>query len=105
MYKMKSDIQTLVHGHAVKTAKLDNGVEGVTLEDGTIVVDKDLSPIQRKIAVSHEAVHRDQIMRGALSYDDENVYWNNKVYPRRKMKEGSKNLEWEKEAYAKQLKK
>ena len=47
-------------------------------------------------------MHRDQIIRGDLSYDDENVYWKGKSYPRKKMKEGSKSLEWEKEAYKKQ---
>ena len=37
--------------------------------------------------------------RGDLDYDDNNVYWKGKVYPRSKMREGAKNLPWEKEAY------
>jgi hypothetical protein len=40
--------------------------------------------------------------RGDLNYDDENVYWKGKKYPRKNMKEGSKKLPWEKEAYEKQ---
>jgi hypothetical protein len=44
-------------------------------------------------------VHIDQFRRGDLDYDDKNVYWKGKIYPRSKMKEGNKNLPWEKEAY------
>ena len=32
---------------------------------------------------------------------DKNVYWKGKTYPRSKMKEGAKNLPWEKEVYDK----
>lgn len=83
---------------------LGKGVEGVTLNDGTIVVNNKLSPIQQKVAISHEKVHRDQIKRGDLSYDEKYVYWNGKKYPRKGMKEGSKDLPWEREAYKKQSK-
>jgi len=34
-----------------------------------------------------------------VDYDDDNVYWKGKKYPRSVMKEGAKNLPWEKEAY------
>ena len=51
--------------------------------------------------IAHEEVHIDQMRRGDLDYDDENVYWKGKVYPRDKMKEGAKNLPWEAEAYKK----
>lgn len=84
---------------------LGKDLHGVTLNDGTIVVNENLSPVQQKIAISHEKVHRDQMMRGDLSYDDNNVYWKGNTFPRKKMKEGSKSLEWEAEAYKKQLKK
>ena len=46
-------------------------------------------------------MHIDQIKRGDLDYDDDNVYWKGKTYPRSKMKEGNPNLPWEKEAYSK----
>ena len=32
-------------------------------------------------------------------YDEKNVYWKGKKYSRKQMKEGAKNLPWEKEAY------
>jgi hypothetical protein len=47
-------------------------------------------------------VHLDQMKRGDLDYTDTDVFWKGKKYPRNKMKEGSKDLPWEKEAYANQ---
>jgi hypothetical protein len=44
-------------------------------------------------------VHVNQIKRGDLDYDDDTVFWKGKEYPRSSMKEGAKNLPWEKEAY------
>lgn len=100
---MKSNIVSLLgEGKPILKRSLDKGVNGITLNDGTIIVDKNLSPVQQKLAISHEKVHRDQMMRGDLSYDDENVYWKGRAYPRKNMKEGSKNLAWEAEAYKKQ---
>jgi hypothetical protein len=40
--------------------------------------------------------------RGDLGYDEKNVFWKGKIYPRSKMQEGSKKLPWEIEAYKKQ---
>ena len=51
--------------------------------------------------IAHEKVHLDQMKRGDLDYDDQNVYWKGKKYSRKQMKEGAKNLHWEKEAYKK----
>ena len=45
--------------------------------------------------------HDQEVKRGDLDYDDDNVYWKGKVYPRSKMHEGAKNLPWEAEAYRK----
>ena len=42
-----------------------------------------------------------QMARGDLNYDDNNVYWKGKEYPRDKMNEGSDQLPWEAEAYNK----
>ena len=39
--------------------------------------------------------------RNDLDYDDNYVYWKGKKYSRAQMKEGAKNLPWEKEAYKK----
>jgi hypothetical protein len=40
--------------------------------------------------------------RGDLSYTDTHVTWKGKKYSRATMKEGSKKLPWEMEAYKKQ---
>ena len=83
--------------------ELDNGVVAEANNDGTIFLDKDIknnSP-KAKEAVAHEMVHMNQMARGDLNYDDNNVYWKGKEYPRDKMNEGSDQLPWEAEAYNK----
>ena len=78
---------------------LDKGVVAEANNDGTIYVDKDVSENKKQEAIQHEMVHMDQMERGDLNYDDDNVYWKGKVYPRDEMEEGDKELPWEKEAW------
>ena len=80
---------------------LEQGVLGKGNKNGTILVAPNLTDDAEKSVVEHEEVHIDQIKRGDLDYDDDNVYWKGKTYPRSKMKEGNPNLPWEKEAYSK----
>jgi hypothetical protein len=54
-----------------------------------------------KSVVEHESHHIDQMVRGDLAYDDNNVYWKGKKYSREKMDEGNHDLPWEKEVYNK----
>lgn len=105
-YQMKNSVEGLLSGDSPIVKKdLGPDVHGETLNDGTIVINKRLSPVQQKVAIKHEKVHRDQIKRGDLSYDENFVYWQGKKYPRKSMSEGAKNLPWEAEAYKKQNKK
>ena len=83
----------------VYNVDMEDGVLGKANNNGTIVINKDLDPSQIDDVVAHEKIHLDQMKRGDLQYDDENVYWKGKKYPRASMKEGAKNLPWEKEAY------
>ena len=78
---------------------LEKGVVAEANNDMSIYVDEDASPAKKQEAIAHEMVHIDQMQRGELDYDDDNVYWRGKIYPRSKMKEGAKNLPWEKEAW------
>ena len=78
---------------------IEEGVMGKANNNGTIIINKDLNPKMLNEVVKHEMVHIDQMKRGDLDYDDKNVYWKGKVYPRSKMNEGAKNLPWEDEAY------
>jgi hypothetical protein len=78
---------------------MEDGVAGKANNNGTIIVNKDMDPNQIDDIVSHEKIHIEQMQRGDLDYDNENVYWKGKTYPRSKMKEGAKNLPWEAEAY------
>ena len=80
---------------------MEDDVAGKANNNGSIVVNKDLDPSQIDETIAHEKVHIEQMKRGDLDYDDENVYWKGKAYPRSKMKEGAKNLPWELEAYKK----
>jgi len=54
-----------------------------------------------KSVVEHESHHIDQMVRGDLAYDDDNVYWKGKKYSREGMEEGNHELPWEKEVYNK----
>jgi len=78
---------------------MEDGVMGKANNNGTIIINKDLDPSQIDDVVAHEQVHLDQMKRGDLDYDDNNVYWKGKKYSRADMEEGAKNLPWENEAY------
>jgi hypothetical protein len=88
----------------VYSTDMDGNILGMAQSNGTILVNKNISPLELKKnkTISHEKVHIDQMKRGDLHYNDSNVIWKGKKYPRSKMKEGAKNLPWEKEAYKKQ---
>ena len=77
----------------------EQGVMGRANKNGSITLNKNLSPLEQEDVVKHEKVHLDQMKRGDLDYDDKYVYWKGKKMPRSKMDEGAKNLPWEREAY------
>lgn len=86
----------------VVKVEMEDGVLGKANKDGTIHINKNVnSPAKVKEIVDHEAIHLDQMQRGDLDYDDNNVIWKGKKYSRKSMDEGAKNLPWEKEAYSK----
>ena len=80
---------------------MEDGVLGKANNNGTIIIDENLSPLEAKEVIKHERVHIDQMRRGDLDYDDDYVYWKGRIIPRSSIKEGDKNLPWEKEAYNK----
>ena len=81
---------------------LEPGIMAEANRDGSTYVSKDASPAQMKSAIEHEEVHHNQMERGDLDYDDNNVIWKGKKFSRAKMAEGAKNLPWEAEAYRKE---
>ena len=91
----------------IYSTDMDDNVLGMAQSNGTILVNKNVSPLelQKSKTIEHEMVHIDQMKRGDLDYTDTHVLWKGKEYPRSTMKEGAKNLPWEQEAYAKQGKK
>ena len=78
---------------------MEEGVMGKANNNGTIIINKDLKPSQIDDVVAHEKIHIEQMERGDLDYDNENVYWKGKTYSRADMAEGAKDLPWEAEAY------
>ena len=77
----------------------EDGIMGRANKNGSITLNKNLSPLDQDDGIKHEKVHLEQMNRGDLNYDDKYVYWKGKKMPRSKMDEGAKNLPWEKEAY------
>ena len=77
----------------------EDGIMGRANKNGSITLNKNLSPLEQEDVIKHEKVHLDQMKRGDLDYDDKYVYWKGKRMPRSKMEEGAKSLPWEKEAY------
>ena len=81
---------------------LEEGVMGIADENGSILINKNITnQKEREEVITHEKVHLDQMKRGDLAYDDNNVTWKGKKYPRVKFHDGDENLPWEKEAYNK----
>ena len=81
---------------------LEDGVLGKADRNGSILINKDIKdPKQIEDVVNHEKIHIDQMKRGDLDYDDDNVYWKGKTYSRAEVQEGAKNLPCEAEAYKK----
>ena len=98
-FKMDSPICTC--NTPIYERNLEEGVMGEANNNGTILVNQNLSPLEKQKVVDHEMIHIDQMKRGDLDYDNSNVYWKGKKYSRASMVEGAKNLPWEKEAYKK----
>ena len=78
---------------------MEGGVMGKANNNGSIIINKDLDPSEVDDVVAHEKIHIEQMERGDLDYDNENVYWKGKTYSRASMAEGARNLPWEAEAY------
>ena len=84
----------------IYNSTLEEGVLGKADRRGGILVNKEIKdPAQLEEVISHEKIHIEQMQRGDLDYDEQNVYWKGKTYCRSQMKEGAKNLPWEVEAY------
>ena len=87
------------HQTPVYHVDMEDDVMGKANNNGTIIINKNVDPKDIPDVIAHEEVHIDQMKRGDLDYDNENVYWKGKTYSRSKMDEGAKSLPWEDEAY------
>ena len=65
----------------VLKVEMEDDVMGKANKDGTIHINKNINdPKQIQDIVDHEKVHLDQMQRGDLDYDDNNVIWKGKKY-------------------------
>jgi len=88
-------------GDSIANFTKKTGINSAVQAVSKAVSDKITDSEERQSVIDHEKVHLDQMKRGDLDYDDENVYWKGKTYSREDMQEGAENLPWEKEAYNK----
>jgi len=63
----------IVDNTPIYKVDMEEGVMGKANNNGSIVINKDLDPSQIDEVISHEKVHLDQMKRGDLDYDNENV--------------------------------
>ena len=99
-FKLKQAPYDLSSQAPIYYADLEDGVWGKTNNNGSILINNEPTALQNEEdIINHENIHVDQIKRNDLSYDDRNVYWKNKIYPRSEMQEGNYKLPWEAEAY------
>ena len=83
---------------------LGEGILGQSNNNGTIVINSKLDPKFHKEVIDHEKVHINQMSRGDLDYDDDNIYWKGKTYSKKDSKiamASPTNSPWEEEAYSK----
>jgi hypothetical protein len=99
-FKLRSS-EKVIDNTPIYRVDMEDGVLGMANKNGSILINNNLSPLKEKEVIDHEMIHVDQIKRGDLTYDNNNVYWKGKKYSRKTMDEGNKKLPWEKEAYAK----
>ena len=79
---------------------MEDGIMGKANKNGSILISKNISPLEAEKVIAHEKIHLMQMgcvkdggkYRDDLDYDDKYVYWKGKKYPRAQMKEGAKNL-------------
>jgi hypothetical protein len=95
----KPPYNTKLNSVPIYNVPMEDDVMGKANNNGTIILNKDLDPSDCARVIDHEMVHIDQMKRGDLDYDNKNVYWKGKIYPRSEMNEGAKKLPWEAEAY------
>lgn len=89
----------VVDNTPIHMVDLGKGVMGRTMKNGVILVNKKLSDKDIEKVIAHEKVHVNQFKNGSLYYDDKNVYWKGKTYPRSEINDSNRNLPWEAPAY------
>ena len=84
----------------VYMVNMEDTVLGKANNNGTIIINNNIKdPKQIEDTINHENVHIEQMASGDLDYDEKNVYFKGKKYPRGSFNEADKTLPWEAPAY------
>ena len=79
---------------------LGDEVMGRADKRGNILLNQEMTNQEDIVdTINHEEVHIKQMASGDLDYDENNVYWKGKKYPRSSFDEADKTLPWEAPAY------
>tara|TARA_R100000541_G_scaffold43677_2_gene50871 strand:+ start:1009 stop:1317 length:309 start_codon:yes stop_codon:yes gene_type:complete len=79
---------------------LEDDVMGRADKRGNILLNKNMNNQKDIIdTINHEEVHIKQMASGELDYDEDNVYFKGKTYPRSTFNDSNKKLPWEAPAY------
>ena len=83
--KEAGDSDISVPGTPVVRKPLANGVLGEANMDGTIYVNKELTPgsQQERQVINHEMKHATEIKLGKLYYDDDKIIYNGETFERK----------------------
>tara|TARA_R110000796_G_scaffold171889_1_gene288894 strand:+ start:1147 stop:1455 length:309 start_codon:yes stop_codon:yes gene_type:complete len=88
------------HATPIVNMPMEKDVMGRADKRGNILINQDMTHQQDIIdTINHEEVHIKQLASGDLDYDENNVYWKGKAYPRSSFNEANKKLPWEAPAY------
>tara|TARA_R110000803_G_scaffold2898_2_gene10037 strand:+ start:691 stop:999 length:309 start_codon:yes stop_codon:yes gene_type:complete len=88
------------HATPIVHIPLENDVMGRADKRGNILLNKDMNNQKDIIdTINHEEVHIKQMASGDLDYDEQNVYFKGKKYPRSEFNDSNKKLPWEIDAY------
>jgi len=96
-----------IPGTPVLHVDLAKGIMGEANNDGTIFLNKKLTPggEMEKHVIMHEMVHMKDMKLGKLAYSDTHIKWDGEIFARKNgkifyndqwMPEGSKDFPWEK---------
>ena len=87
-FSKERDVETIVPGVPIIRKNLEEGIAGEANMDGSIYLDKSLTPgsFKEREVLIHEMRHATDMKIGKLKYEDDYVKYNGETYPRKDIK-------------------